>query len=140
MSRRETNACLRDPITVRSTTSGTSIHYHCSFGFPWVIFYSFPSIVQLSFFYLNISPVPTCLVHNCETSQSLVISICCHPCLEIKFPLIPINGEIYLEWTLDLLLLRLRFLLDYILPFPHYKALSFLFDYLPSAYLFSAQL
>jgi len=40
---------------------------------------------------LNISPVPTCLVHNCETSRSLVISICCHPCLEIKFPLIPIT-------------------------------------------------
>ena len=49
-------------------------------------------------------------------------------------------GETYLEWTLDLLLLLLRSLLDYILPFPHYKALPFLFDYLPSAYLFSAQL
>ena len=42
-------------------------------------------------FYLNTSPVPTCLVHNCETSRRLAISICYHPCLEIKFPLIPIN-------------------------------------------------
>ena len=89
MSRHETNARLRDPITMRSTTSGTSIHYHCSFGFPWVIFYSFPPYCSALLFYLNISPVPTCLVHNCETSRSLIISICCHPCLEIKFPLIP---------------------------------------------------
>jgi len=35
-------------------------------------------------FYLIISPVPTCLVHNCETSRGLVISICCHPCLKIN--------------------------------------------------------
>jgi len=41
---------------------------------------------------LNTSPVPTCLVHNCETSRSLVTSICCHPCLETKFPLVPISA------------------------------------------------
>ena len=33
------NARLRDPITVRSTTSGISILYHCSFGFFWITFY-----------------------------------------------------------------------------------------------------
>jgi len=35
-------------------------------------------------FYLIISPVPTCLVHNCKTSRRLVISICCHLCFEIN--------------------------------------------------------
>ena len=58
------NVRLRDPITVRFTSSGLSTYYYYSFGFFW----------------------------------------------------------------------------DYILPFPYYKALPFLFDYLPSAYLFSAQL
>ena len=90
MSRREMNARLRDPITVKSTSSGLSTYYYYTFGFFWIIFYPFP-IIKLSSFYLITFPVPTCLVHNCETSRSLVISICCHPCLEIKFPLIPIN-------------------------------------------------
>jgi len=35
-------------------------------------------------FYLIISPVPTCLVHNCEISRRLIISICCHSCFEIN--------------------------------------------------------
>jgi len=42
-------------------------------------------------FYLVISPVPTCLVHNCETSRRFAIPICCYPCLKIKFPLTPIT-------------------------------------------------
>ena len=87
MSRRKTNTRLRDPITVRSTSSGLSICYYCSFGFFWIIFYPFPHYKAL-FFYLIISPVPTCLVHNCETSQRSAIPICYHPCLEIIFPLI----------------------------------------------------
>jgi len=65
------------------------------------LFFWFLSCHLLPFFlyckallcYLNISPVPTCLVHNCETSRSLISSICCHSCLEIKFPLIPISGD-----------------------------------------------
>jgi len=93
VSRRKTNACLRDPITVRSTASGISILYHCSFGFFWIAFYPFPPLFSSPFFYLNISPVPTCLVHNCETSRSIAISICCYSCLEIKFPFDPHQCE-----------------------------------------------
>ena len=88
MLRRETNARLRDPIMVRSTSSELSIYYHCSFGFFWIIFYPSPHYKALPF-YLIISPVPTCLAHNCETSRRFAIPICCHPCLKIKFPLIP---------------------------------------------------
>jgi len=61
-----------------------------SFGLPFTLFPYCSALL----FYLNISPVPTCLVHNCETSRSFVISICCHSCLEIKFPLIPINARL----------------------------------------------
>ena len=49
MSQRETNACLRDPITVRSTSSGLSICYYCSFCVFWIIFYPSPPIIKLSF-------------------------------------------------------------------------------------------
>ena len=80
MSRRETNARLRDPIMVRSTSSGLSICYYCSFGFFWIIFYPSPHYKALPF-YLITSPVPTCLVYNCETSRRFAIPICCHPCL-----------------------------------------------------------
>ena len=93
MSQRETNIRLRDPITVRSTSSGLSICYYCSFGVFWIIFYPSPHYKAL-LFYLIISPVPTCLVHNCETSQRFAIPICCHPCLKIKFPLISITGHL----------------------------------------------
>ena len=68
---------------VRSTSSGLSICYYCSFGFFWIIFYPSPHYKAL-LFYLIISPVPTCLVHNCETFQRFTIPICCHPCLEIN--------------------------------------------------------
>jgi len=70
VSRRETNARLRDPIMVRSTLSGLLTYYYYAFGFFWIIFYPF-SIIKLSPFYLITSPVPTCLVHNCETSRRL---------------------------------------------------------------------
>ena len=73
MSRRETNVRLRDPITVRSTSSGLLTYYYYSFGFFWIIFYPFP-IIKLSPFYLITSLVPTCLVHNCETSRRLFYS------------------------------------------------------------------
>jgi len=56
-----------------------------SFGSSFTLF---PHCKALPF-YLNTSSVPSCLVHNCETSWRLVISICYHPCFEIKFPLIP---------------------------------------------------
>jgi len=56
-----------------------------SFGSSFTLF---PHCKALPF-YLNTSPVSTCLVHNCESSRKLVISICYHPCFEIKFPLIP---------------------------------------------------
>ena len=79
---------------MRSISSGLSIYYHCSFGFFWIIFYSFPHYKAL-LFYLNISPVPTCLVHNCETSWRLAIPICCHSCPKIKFPLILINASFF---------------------------------------------
>jgi len=61
---------LRDPIMVRSTLSGLSNYYYYPFGFFWIIFYSFPHYKALPF-YLITSPVPTCLVHNCETSRRL---------------------------------------------------------------------
>ena len=73
MSRRETNARLRDPIMVRPTSSGLSTYYYYSFGLFWIIFYPFP-IIKLSPFYLITSPVPTCLVHNCEASRRLFYS------------------------------------------------------------------
>jgi len=92
VSRCETNTCLRDPITVRSTLSGLSICYYCSFGAFWIIFYP-SSHYKALLFYLIISPVPTCLVHNCKISQRFAIPICYHPCLKIKFPLIPISGR-----------------------------------------------
>ena len=92
MSRRETNTRLREPITVRSTSSGLPIYYYCSFGAFWTISYPSPLFKAL-LFYLTISPVPTCLAHNCETSRRFAIPICCHLCLKIKFPLIPINDK-----------------------------------------------
>jgi len=73
VSRRETNVRLRDPITVRSTSSGLLTYYYYSFGFFWIIFYPFP-IIKLSPFYLITSLVPTCLVHNCETSRRIFYS------------------------------------------------------------------
>ena len=59
-----------------------------------------PPLFKALLFYLTISPVPTCLVHNCETSQRFAIPICCHPCLKIKFPLIPISDVQVLECAL----------------------------------------
>ena len=73
MSQCETNVRLRDSIMVRSTSSGLSTYYYYSFGLFWIIFYPFP-IIKLSPFYLITSPVPTCLVHNCETSRRLFYS------------------------------------------------------------------
>jgi len=88
VSRRKTNARLRDPITVRSTSSGLSTYYYYSFGFFWIIFYSFP-IIKLSPFYLITSPVPTCLVHNCETSQRLFYSHLLSPLSQDQIPFDP---------------------------------------------------
>jgi len=77
---------------VRSTSSGLSIYYHCSFGFFWIIFYPSPHYKALPF-YLIISPVPTCLAHNCETSRRFAIPICCHPCLRSNSLWSPITAE-----------------------------------------------
>ena len=88
MSRREMNACLRDPITVRPTLSGLSTYYYYSFGFFWIIFYPFP-IIKLSPFYLITSPVPTCLVHNCEASRRLFYSHLLSPLSQDQIPFDP---------------------------------------------------
>jgi len=85
------NTRLRDPITVRSTSSGLSICYYCAFGFFWIISYPFLHYKAL-LFYLITSPVPTCLVHNCETSRRFAIPICHYPCLKINSLLIPITA------------------------------------------------
>jgi len=59
------NTHLRDPIMVRLISSGFLILYYHFF---WLFeFPPFPPF-QALFAYLIISPVPTCLVHNCETS------------------------------------------------------------------------
>ena len=99
MSRRETNTCLRDPITVRSTSSGLSTYYYYSFGFFWIIFYPFP-IIKLSPFYLIISPVPTCLVHNCETFRRLFYSHLLSPLSQDQIPFDP--HQRYQAWVLAL--------------------------------------
>ena len=89
---------LRDPITVRSTSSELSTYYYYPFGFFWIIFYPF-SIVKLSSFYLITSSVPTCLVHNCETSQRLFYSHLLSPLSRDQIPFdphqrsLPLDGE-----------------------------------------------
>ena len=88
MSRRKTNARLRDPITVRSTSSGLLTYYYYSFGLFWIIFYPFP-IIKLSPFYLITSPVPTCLVHNCEVSRRLFYSHLLSPLSQDQIPFDP---------------------------------------------------
>jgi len=72
VSRRETNARLRDPITVRSNLSR---FLNTIIIIPTVSFGLYPTLspyYQALFCYLTTSPVPTCLVHNCETSQGLL--------------------------------------------------------------------
>jgi len=88
VSRRETNTRLRDPITVRSTSSGLSTYYYYPFSFFWIIFYPFP-IIKLPPFYLITSPVPTCLVHNCETSRRLFYSHLLSPLSQDQIPFDP---------------------------------------------------
>jgi len=61
------SAHLREPITVRSTLSGFIKPLSLFLSATWV---SSPYFFFLkSLCYLIISPVPTCLVHNCKTSQ-----------------------------------------------------------------------
>jgi len=88
VSRREMNTRLRDPITVRSTLSGLSNYYYCSLDFFWIIFYPFPYYKALPS-YLITSPVPTCLVHNCETSQRLFYSHLLSPLSRDQIPFDP---------------------------------------------------
>ena len=98
MSRRKTNARFRDPIMVRSTSSGLSTYYYYSFGFFWIIFYPFP-IIKLSPFYLITSPVPTCLVHNCETSQRLFYSHLLSPLSQDQIPFDPHQHRLFLLYS-----------------------------------------
>ena len=98
MSRRETNARLRDPITVRFTSSGLSTYYYYPFGFFWIISYPFP-IIKLFPFYLIISPVPTCLVHNCETSQRLFYSHLLSPLSQDQIPFDPHQHRLFLLYS-----------------------------------------
>ena len=65
----KTNARLRNPITVRSTSSGFIKKLDYSF-FQLFEFHSLFSLFLSSFCHLIISSVPTCLVHNCETFWS----------------------------------------------------------------------
>ena len=79
----EINTCLRDPI-VRSTSSEfikTLL----------LIFFSYSSVLSFIPLFLSslcdliISPVPTCLVHNCEISRrSSFTFICYHSCFMIN--------------------------------------------------------
>jgi len=66
------NTRLRDPITVRSNSSGflniIIIISAVSFG----LYPTCSPYYQALFYYLITSPVPTCLVHNCETSRGLL--------------------------------------------------------------------
>ena len=73
---------------VRSTSSGLSTYYYYAFGFFWIIFYPFP-IIKLSPFYLITSPVPTCLVHNCETSWRLFYPHLLSPLSQDQIPFDP---------------------------------------------------
>ena len=98
MSRCETNARLRDPITVRSTLSGLSTYYYYAFGFSWIIFYPFP-IIKLSSFYLITSPVPTCLVHNCETSWRLFYPHLLSPLSQDQIPFDPHHRNVGGQWN-----------------------------------------
>ena len=73
---------------MRSTSSGLSTYYYYSFSFFWIIFYPFP-IIKLSPFYLITSPVPTCLVHNCEISWRLFYFHLLSPLSQDQIPFDP---------------------------------------------------
>jgi len=73
VSRCETNAHLRDSILVRSILSGF-LSFFIILSFSYSSFPFYPTLCLSSLSYLIISPVPTCLVHNCETSQRSLYS------------------------------------------------------------------
>ena len=100
-----------DPITVRPTSSGLLTYYYYFFGLFWIIFYPFP-IIKLSPFYLITSPVPTCLVHNCEASRRLFYF---HLLLSLSQDQIPFDPH-HLEPTA-------RGVSDFLGSFHHYHAI-----------------
>jgi len=80
---------LRDPITVRSNLSGSLntiiIISAVSFG----LYPTRPPYYQALFYYLITSPVPTCLVHNCETSRGLLDFHLLSPLFQDQIPFDP---------------------------------------------------
>jgi len=72
MSQHKMNTRLRNPIMVRSNSSGflntIIIISAVSFG----LYPTHSPYYQALFCYLTTSPVPTCLVHNCKTSRGLL--------------------------------------------------------------------
>ena len=79
---------LGDPIMVRSTLSGFLSTLLLFFQFFWIVPYYFP-YSQALLCYLIISPVPTCLVHNCETSWKLLYFHLLSPLSQDQIPFDP---------------------------------------------------
>ena len=59
------------------------------FRFPSDYILPFSHYKALPFFYLITSPVPTCLVHNCETSQRLLYFYLLSPLSQDQIPFDP---------------------------------------------------
>jgi len=76
---------------MRPTLSGF-IKYFIIISFGYLSFPPLFSLFLSPLCYLIISPVPTCLVHNCETSQRFFYFYLLSPLFVIKFPLIPISS------------------------------------------------
>ena len=93
MSQHEMNMHLRDPIMVRLTSSKFIKNFIIIY-FGYLSFLPLFPLFQAFFVYLIISPVPTCLVHNCETSQRFYYFHLLSPLSCDQFPLIPINGRL----------------------------------------------
>jgi len=90
------NIRLRDPITVRSASSGfikTSLPSLSVIR----VFPLYSPFFKLSLLFDHL-PVPTCLVHNCKTPQRFYYFHLLLPLYCDQFPLIPIN-VLLIEWT-----------------------------------------
>jgi len=100
------NAHLRDLITVRSTSSEL-LYNPFIFSFSYL---SFPPLFLSPFCYLVTSPVPTCLVHNCETSRRLLYFHLLSPLSQDQISLWSSSTAPFLntKWPLPTLLILLQ--------------------------------
>jgi len=89
---RKTNACLRDPIMVRSILSGF-IKSFIIISFGYLSFFpSIPSVFKLSLLFDHFPSAYLFSVQLWDILKIFYIFIYYHFCLTIKFPLIPISN------------------------------------------------